>query len=137
MSAQAPAGTLTITDARERCAAALAPVLPTDPDVLVNLVDAISPPVLMVGWDDPWLEPSGTCRFVARLVVYCWAGRLEPGEGVSVLEGLVAHVVQRMTADGYSWGQATVSAPRAYPFANIDYLASRVTYAVHVTTEGE
>ena len=128
-------GVLTITDARERAAAALAPQSETDPDVQVNFVDALNPPVLMVGWTDPWLEPSGMCRFVARLTIWCVAGRLEPGDGVTTLEGMVSLVVDRLQADGYGWGLPTVSAPRVYAFGQIDYLAAQVVYPVHVTTE--
>jgi hypothetical protein len=131
----AVAGTLTITDARVRCAAALAPQSSTDPDVQVSLVDALSPPTLMVGWTDPWLEPSGQCRFVGRLTIWCIAGRYEPGAVVELLEGMVSQVVARMHADGYGWGLPNVSAPRVYPFANIDYLGAQVVYLVHVTTD--
>lgn len=132
-------GTLTITDARERAAAALAPrgrmpdAGPDDPDVLMNLVDSLEPPVLMLGWDDPWLAASGNCRFVARLAVWCIAARLEPGPGVEVLERLVSYTVERLKADFYSWGNPEVSAPRVMPVGNLEYISARVVYTVPVT----
>jgi hypothetical protein len=125
-------GVLTITNAREAAAAALAPIASDDPDVLTSLVDAVSPPVLMVGWDDPWLEPRGTCRFSGRLAVWCIAGRLEPGSGVATLEDLTSYAISRLQADGYSWGLPTVTAPRIFPVGGIDYLAARVTYGIPV-----
>ena len=128
-------GTLTITGAREAAAAALAPVLDTDPAVLINLVDSLDPPAIMLGWAEPWLEPSGTCRYVARLQVLCVAARLEPGEGVADLEELVAYAIGRLRADPYSWGLPDVSAPAPWAIGNLDYLAAALVYGVHVTTE--
>ena len=128
-------GTLTITGAREAAAAALAPVTDTDPDVLTNLVDTLDPPAIMVGWAEPWLEPSGTCRYVARLQLLCVAARLEPGPGIADLETLVAYVIARMAADPYSWGLPDVSAPAPWSIGNLDYLAAALVYGVHVTTE--
>jgi len=130
-------GTLTITNARLRAAAALAPVSDGDPDVHVSLVDALHPPALMLGWADPWLsaQPRPSNRVLdARLAVWCVAGRLEPGPGVEVLEGLVALVIDRLRADGYPWGIPMVQAPRAFPMGNVDYIAAQVVYTVPVST---
>jgi len=124
---------VTLTTAREACAAALELAASDDVAVLLNWTDSLDPPALMVGWADPWLEPQGTCRFVASLCVWCVAGRLEPGPGVSDLEGLVSGVIRAMSADGYGWGLPSVSAPRIFPMSNVEYLAAQVTYRVAIT----
>jgi hypothetical protein len=130
-------GTLTITNARTSVAEALAPVTDGDPAVLTSLVDSLDPPALMVGWDDPWLEPAGTCRFTGRLVVWCVAARLEPGEGVADLERLVSYAIGRLQADSYSWGLPSVTAPRVFTIGAIDYLAARISFGPPVTTNPE
>lgn len=139
MSTVPATGVLTLAEVRTIAAGALAPG-PDDPDVevLVNLVDSITPPALMVGWGDPWIaaEPAtmGRTLFRARLVLWVIAGRLEPGPGVEVLETLVAYAMDRLSATPYPWGLPAVSAPRVFPIGNLDYLGSQVAYLVPVTT---
>ena len=61
-----------------------------------SLVDSITPPALMLGWADPWLDQSevvGGCRLTGHLAVVAVAGRLSPGDGIAVLEGLVQYVL--------------------------------------------
>lgn len=132
------AGVLTITNARVEAAAALGPFTDADPEVYPNLVDAVSPPALMVGWGDPWLDTApptmGRTLFRARLVVWMIAGRLEPAEGVEMLESLADLVLDRMGASPYPWGLPTASAPSWFTFGNVDYIAARMTYLVPVST---
>ena len=132
------AGVLTITNARVEAAAALAPVADDDPEVYPNLVDAVDPPALMVGWGDPWIDTApatmGRTLFRVRLVVWAIAGRLEPDAGVEMLERLVGHVVGRLADSPYPWGLPTASAPAWFTFGNVDYIAARVTYLVPVST---
>lgn len=140
MTAQAT-GTLTVTNARESVALALAPVADDDPAVLTSLVDSLDPPALMVGWDDPWLQPlpptMGGQLWNARLVVWAVAARLEPGEGVADLERLVSYAIARLQADSYPWGLPTVTAPRVFTIGAIDYLAARISFGPPVTTNPE
>jgi hypothetical protein len=142
MGDQLMAATTTLTqlsDIRDQAAAALEPQGPDDPDVLVDVVDSLYPPVLMLLWDDPWLAPGsgapsmGPCLWTARLQVLCVAGRLEPGPGIRTLEELVAYTVGHMKADLYTWPLEGVSAPRVFEIASIAYLGARVTYAVPIT----
>ena len=130
--------TLALTDVRARAAVALAPSTPTDPAVLVNVVDSLEPPALMLVWGDPWLTPKsfGPCYFDAQLDVLCVAARLEPGPGVETLETLVDYVIGRLAADDYSWPASTSQAPRIFRIGDVPYLAARVTYRVPVTTNG-
>lgn len=131
-------GTLTITNAREMAAQALQPTDPSDPLVVLdNVVDTLDPPALMLVWDDPWLEPQGTCRWWARLGVLCVADRIEPAPGVADLEQLVSYAVRRLAADGYGWGNPNVTAPRRWTIARVDYLAALVTYRLPVTLNEE
>ena len=132
MSAVA-SGLLTMSEVRAWAAAALAPTLPTDPYVFANIVDAIEPPALILGWDDPWLEYKTSCLFDAQFAVICIAGRVEPDPGVEMLETLVTYTITRLKADSYPWPMASSQAPRKFDFANITYLGARVTYRVPVT----
>jgi hypothetical protein len=123
---------MNILDARAKLGAALAPVDETDPTVLVNLVDALEPPALMLGWGEPWLTPETACLRTGRLVVTCVAGRLVPGAGVETLEQLVDYTLRRLAADGGAWPLDTVGGPRVFTIANINYLAARITLRVPI-----
>lgn len=122
-----------IVDARAKLAAALAPLDDTDPPVLVNLVDALEPPALMLGWGEPWLQPQTACWLTGRIVVTAVATRLEPGAGIAALEQLVAHTLERLRASGDAWPLESVSGPRVFTVANVNYLAARITLRVVVT----
>lgn len=134
-------GLLMLTEVRARAAAALAPIDDTDPPLLPEWVDAFHPPVLMLDWNTPWLEPGvgfrrgmGPCVWQAGLAVLCAASRVEPGAGMEQLEQLVTHTVRRLQADtSYRWPVATVDGPRRFDQAGIPYLATRVGYRVPVT----
>jgi hypothetical protein len=127
---------LALVDVRAKAAAALAPVDESDPNVHVDLVDALDPPCLLMSWADPMAEPkagaSGLGFCEARFAVICVAGRLEPGAGVEKLEGLVGLVVRRLQVDSDSWPLQQVTAPRVFEVAGIKYLAARVEYRVPV-----
>jgi hypothetical protein len=131
----AESGTLTVSDVRARAALALAPADPGDPDVHDNLVDAPSPPSLMLLWDDPWLEPEGvgSCIWKARLEVRCFASRVDPGAGIEKLEELVVYVLERMRADTYPWPVALVDQPGIHYAAGVPYLGARVLYQLRVS----
>jgi hypothetical protein len=123
-----------LLDYRVKLGAALAPVEPGDPDVLTNLVDAIAPPALMIGWGDPWLTPDTACLRAGRLVVTAVAARLQPGEGISDLEALVQYVLDRLAGDSSPWPLDSVSGPRIFTIAKTTYLAARITVRVVVTS---
>jgi len=133
-------GAVTLADVRDLAAAALEPQAPDDPPVLVDVVDSLTPPALMLVWGDPWLAPAvatrptmGPCLWTARLQVLCIAARVEPGPGIRVLEQLVALTVDRLAADPYTWPLDAVSAPRVFDIAGLSYLGARVTYLVPIT----
>ena len=115
----------------------LAPAGESDPPVLVDVVDSISPPALMLVWGEPWLLPGttngkvmGPCLYTYSLGVLCVAGRLEPGAGGDMLDQLVSHTLGRFRADaGYSWPLARVESVRELIFGRdpgISYLTARV-----------
>jgi hypothetical protein len=123
-----------LTLLRHQAADALQPADETDPVVLTEIVDSLTPPALMVMWDDPWLEPGATrptmaqCMWRARLRIVCVAWRLEPGSGYDELSELVAYTLGRMRDDGYPWTLDRVSAPTQFDLAGITYLAATVNY---------
>lgn len=123
---------MNLVDARAKLAAALVPIADDDPDVLVDLVDSLEPPALMIGWGEPWLTPDTACWRTGRLVVTCVAGRLMPGSGVETLEWLVDYTLGRLGVDGGAWPLDTISGPRVFPIANINYLAARITLRVPI-----
>lgn len=130
--------TLLLSSARPALAAALAPVEDDDPMVLVDLVDAIGdPPVLMLEWGDPWLTPRtvGQGWWDAHLNVLAIAGRIEPGPGVERLEQLAAYVLARLLADAYSWPVESMTAPRRFDISGLTYLGARILLRVPVTVE--
>ena len=123
---------MNLLDARAKLAAALAPLDDADPTVLVDLVDSIEPPALMLGWGEPWLTPDTVCLRTGRLVVTAVAGRLMPGAGVETLEQLVDYTLGRLTTDGGAWPLDSVSGPRVFTIGNVNYLAARLTLRVPI-----
>lgn len=124
---------MNLLDARSKLAAALAPLDDTDPTVLVDLVDSLEPPALMIGWGEPWLEPQTACLRQGRLVVTAVAGRLQPGAGIESLENLVDYTLTSLAADGGAWPLDSVSGPRVFTLGKVNYLAARITLRVPIT----
>jgi hypothetical protein len=132
---------LLLTEVRARAAAALAPATDDDPEVHVDVVDAVTPPALLLVWDDPWLVPATVAgmngRYDAQFVVLCIAGRLEPGPGVEKLEQVVQHVIARLHAAPDDFGpQVSSRAPRIFEIGGVPYLGARVIYRVPVSIGG-
>jgi hypothetical protein len=121
-----------LLDARTKLAAVLTPIADDDPDVLVNLVDTIEPPALMIGWGEPWLTPDTLCLRTGRLVITAVAGRLVPGAGVETLETLVDYTLGRLVVDGGAWPLDGVGGPRVFTVGNVNYLAARITLRVPI-----
>jgi len=121
-----------LLDAREKLAAALAPIEDTDPSVLLSLVDALEPPALMLGWGEPWLTPDTVCFQTGRMVVTAVAGRLEPGAGIETLEQLIVYTLARLRADAGAWPLDAVSGPRLFVVGKTNYLAARITLRVPI-----
>jgi hypothetical protein len=121
---------MNLLEARDKLAAVLAPVADTDPFVLTSLVDSISPPALMLGWGEPWLEPEGFCNLLGRIIVTCVAARLMPGDGIATLESLVDYTLTHVATDQPNWTLETISGPRVFLIAKTNYLACRVQFKV-------
>jgi hypothetical protein len=135
---------LTVTDARERAMAALAPLADGDPNVQAS-ADAVSPPTLVVYWAEPWLEPATStglrraAGFTARMSILAVAGRLQVAEGIAELESLISYAVARLNADAYPWPAPTVGTPlrwRPWQGQAIEYLAAEIRYRTPVYIEG-
>ena len=140
MSAAATRRLLAITELRDVAALALAPIEADDPPVLVDVVDSLTPPALMLLWGDPWLtmtpqRVASSGLWTARLHVLCVAGRLEPGPGIRTIEQLVTHTALRLAADAYTWPLESVTAPRVFDLAGVAYLGARVSYLIPATVE--
>jgi hypothetical protein len=133
MSTPTATGVATLTEIRARAAAALAPVTDTDPPVLVDVVDAVDPPALMLTYTDPWLEPLTACLWDCRLEIVAVASRVEPGPGIERLEQLVSYAVGRLVADTYTWPAASVTAPRVFTIGGVPLLGAAITYRVKVS----
>lgn len=129
-------GALPLTEVRARAATALAPSSESDADVLFDYPDAVTPPALVLTWDEPWLEADtfGPCIWDARFAVLAVVARVEPAIGP--LEELIGFVTQRLAADDYSWPTALVQAPRWLEFGGVKLLGARIVYRLKVTTNG-
>ena len=129
-----------LTDVRDVVAATLDPVDAGDPDVLVDVVDSLYPPVLMILPAQPYVTPAiaggtrvmGPCTLTAHVRVRCVASRVDPAPGFRKLDELVAHVVRRMR-EQTAWTLGVASGALAVEMARITYLASDVTYDIPVT----
>jgi len=129
-----------LTEVRERAAAALAPATDDDPDVFVDIVDALHPPALLLLWADPWLDAKtvggmggGRGLWDSWLEILCVASRIEPGPGMTKLEELVAYTLGRLQDDAHTWPPETFYAPRRFDIGGITYLGARMVFRVPVT----
>lgn len=132
-------GLLPLTEVRARAAAALAPTTDDDPEVHSEVVESLTPPALVLVWDDPWLtvETFGRmAQYSAQFTVLALASRVEPGPGVTVLERLAVYTISRLAEDDYPWPQASSQAPRIFEIGGLPYLGARITYRVPVSVEG-
>lgn len=128
-------GALALGEVRASLALALAPAQATDPDVLIDYPDTVTPPALVVVWDDPWLEQPrsmGPCVTIANLVVLCVGSRIDAGAGIDQVETLVAYAIDRLRSDPNSWPLATTQSPREWVISNVHYLGARLGYRVPV-----
>jgi len=128
---------LPLTQVRAAAASALAPQADTDPPVLADIVDSITPPVLLLEWNDPWITTetiAGAAGILqATLNVICIAGRVEPGPGVDALEQMMVLVLGRLAADpATSWPLTQAQAPRRFDWAGIPYLGVRLSFQPQV-----
>jgi len=123
---------MNLLEVRSKVGAVLAPVLDSDPMVLVDLVDALEPPALMLGWGEPWLVPDTHCLRTGRLVITAIAGRLMPGPGIAALEEMVAYTLVRLGADPGPWPLDSVGGPRVFVIGKVSYLAARITVRVPI-----
>lgn len=115
-------------------AALLAPVDDDDPVVYAELVDAIDVPSLEIVWLDPMLESPNACSSFALPGVWANAGRIEPGEGLRVLDDLVATTLRKLRASPTSpFGIGETSGPRIRDVAGVHYLAARIPLRVPVS----
>jgi len=133
-------GALPLVEVRGACATALAPASDADPAVLVDLVDSVQPPALMLEWSDPWVVERSISGvhglYDAQLNVLCIAGRIEPGPGVSTLEALIAYVLNRLQADAHSWALSASQAPRRFDINGVPLLGARLGFRVPIQIGG-
>lgn len=132
---------VTLEGLRDAVAGVLEPVDAGDPEVLVDVADAVYPPVLMILPAQPYVTPAiaggtrvmGPCTFTAHVRVRCVASRVDPAPGFRELDRLVAHVLRRMR-EQTAWTLGSAGGALAVEMARITYLVADITYDVPVTT---
>jgi len=132
---------LALNQVRAAMAAALAPRTESDPPVLLDLVEAVTPPALMLEWNDPWITSQtvagGRGGMLATLNVICFAGRVEPGPGVDALEQLVMYVLGRLRDDDtYTWPLTASQAPRRFDMGGMPLLGVRQSFTIPISVNG-
>jgi len=120
-----------LVDVRPKLAALLAPVTDDDPDVHAAIVDAVTPPALIVGWQAPMLDTFGPCTAFANLSIAIVAERLDTAAGVETIEAQYDRVVSLLRADG-GWSFAGDSGVGTIEIAKVLYLACRIDVRVPV-----
>ena len=132
-------GLVALVDARAKASAVLEAAFVAKPEIGANVVgplDAIDPPVVRVGWAEPWLEPFGRGPLVyARLECFCIGDRIEAEEGYQTVEALVSVVLSTFASDSYPWPIAFVGAPRSYDVGGKMYLAAQVVARLPAGTD--
>lgn len=103
-----------------------------DPDWSVHptAVDAVSPPAFVLGWSDPWTEPSTFRVESARLEILLVAGRIDPDPGIETLETMVERSTSALGVAGF---RLVTAAPGPIEIGGLRYLAARQTITYPVT----
>jgi hypothetical protein len=123
--------TSSLVDVRAKLAAVLAPVTDEDPDVHAAIVDAVSPPALIVGWGVPMLDTFAACTAFANLAVAIIGERLETASGLETIETNYQRIVSLTRADG-GWSVQGDSGVGTIEIAKTLYLACRVDIRVPI-----
>ena len=114
-----------LANARTELAALASLALTDDVGVIDHLPDSIAPPVVLVAWGDPWLEPATMCGYTAKMDLLIVSQRLEPGGNTERLEEIVSALVPAIK--GSQWFQINdVTSPYPLQIAGIDYLAASI-----------
>jgi hypothetical protein len=124
-----------LTEVPAALAGILAPANDLEPLVYTSLVDAIDVPCFMILWDEPWLETVQACAGFAFPLVIMVAGRVEPGDSLTVLAKMFAQLMTRTRADSRGWGirAGNPGSPRVMEVGGVQYLAARCGLRVGVT----
>jgi hypothetical protein len=122
-----------LLDARVKLGALLAPATDDDPDVHDNIVDALVPPCLVVGWRAPMVIDRATCFAYGELFVMLVAGRIDVAAGIETLETLYDYTETRLRGDAATgWTIPSDTGPILWELANTSYLACRVDVLVPI-----
>jgi hypothetical protein len=122
-----------LLDARVKLAALLQPETDDDLDVHDNLVDALVPPAMIVGWRQPMVEDRGACFAWGALFVLVVAGRIDVASGLETIEQGYAFVESRLRGDPASgWAIPSDSGPIVWELGNATYLACRIDVRVPI-----
>ena len=89
-----------------------------------HLPDSISPPCVLIGWANPWIQPSTFCAWSAALEVMCVAQRIEPGGKLEVLEEMASIIIPALKRTPYTIPDLT--SPYPMQVGGVDYLAASV-----------
>jgi len=123
---------VSILDARAKLAAVLAPLDDDEPPLYDNLVDAIHPPCIMLGWRIPMIDWAGQtpCTAFGTLGLTLVGGRIDAAGGVEAIESMYDTVQRRLRADSQGWAMRTDGGIVRYEIGNVLYLACRVDVRV-------
>ena len=114
-----------LANARTELALLASTALADDVGVIDHLPDSIAPPVVLVAWSDPWLEPATLCAWQAKMELLIVSQRLEPGGNTERLEEIVSALVPPLKAS--QWFQINdVTSPYPLQIAGVDYLAASI-----------
>ena len=101
-------------------------------EVRDDVPDALTPPVLAVGWAPAWLAWQTSCTWAATAQVTCFANRLTPTTGYETLEAMTAYAVSTLASSRIGVPQP-VGGPQAIDVAGVTYLASRIPILISVS----
>jgi hypothetical protein len=120
---------VTITDARAKLTAVLAPQVEGEPPVH-GPADAIEPPCMLVGWRTPMVDGWGVCNAFGFLVVMLVAGRLEAEPGVEAIEAMYDGAQRRLRDDPDDWTIISDGGIGPQAIGGVNYLACRLEVRV-------
>ena len=122
---------MNFAEVRPKLAAVLAPVADDDPPVLLG-ADAVDPPCLIVGWDEPAIDVTGVCNGIAQPVVTVVVGRVSLTDDLAAWDQLVQNVLRRLRDGGTEFGIRQTGAPRLFEIGGVPLIAGRIPLRVSV-----
>lgn len=95
-----------------------------DVSVIDYIPDSVTPPTVAVAWMNPWLTADTLCAYTSQLELIVVSQRIEPGGHLTVIEDLVATILDALRT--VRAVVRNVTSPYPIVLGGVNYLAASI-----------